>query len=341
MPIIYDKPFKTYAEQIKIIKRKNVIVSDYNFAKEILSTVSYHTLMNGYKDTLLKQTNTEIFIDGITIENLYTLHLLDTNLNSLLFKNILYFERSYKTKLSYLIASRFGVFSDFTSTYITKNKNDYLSLKNYQNNSYNALSILKELKKSIIDCKKHNHIAFHYRENKNHIPPWILVTNLTFGQVILWYNILKKNDKTDICEQILPYSNCDIEQKKELLKSSFDLLRCYRNNMAHGNRTFNKNIQDEIAKPGFLNILSNKVLNDSEYNNNIGRKDLFSIILVINILIQDRFIINNFYNDLLQIFKRYDGFTIGNQTIYELFDLPINIFKRLEDLQIHKNTIIT
>lgn len=340
MTIIYDKPFKTYAEQIEVIKRKNIIVANKDFAKSILSTISYHTLMNGYKNSLLNEKDSERFIDGIDFETLYTIHLLDTNLNSLLFKNILYVERSFKTKLSYTIAEKFGVTSDFTSSEMSRSQNDYLSIHHYSNSTHKRYNTLVHLKESVLNCKNHQKILYHYKKNKNHIPPWILVTNLTLGEVQTWYSILKGPEKTAICEQIIPYCSCDIEEKKEFLTSSLELLRCYRNNSAHGNRTFNKDLDPGIPKNATLKILPSNVLSEREYLKGIGRRDLFSIILIINILIQDPYILANFIADLVSILQPYEGLRIANKTIYDLFDLPADIFRKLENLNDHKIRVV-
>lgn len=45
----YDKPFKTYDEQISILESRNVIIDDYDFARRVLSGLSYYTIVNGYK----------------------------------------------------------------------------------------------------------------------------------------------------------------------------------------------------------------------------------------------------------------------------------------------------
>ncbi len=54
--IIYDKPFKTYDEQIKILLSRNINIPDYDFARMVLSSLSYYTIINGYKDTFFIYT---------------------------------------------------------------------------------------------------------------------------------------------------------------------------------------------------------------------------------------------------------------------------------------------
>jgi len=45
-----SKPFKTYEEQIALLRSRNLKISDADKAKEILSQTNYYKLINGYKD---------------------------------------------------------------------------------------------------------------------------------------------------------------------------------------------------------------------------------------------------------------------------------------------------
>ena len=54
--IVYDKPFKTYKEQIEILKNKYKLnIKNENFALELLSTISYYNLINGPKESFLRK----------------------------------------------------------------------------------------------------------------------------------------------------------------------------------------------------------------------------------------------------------------------------------------------
>lgn len=45
-----DKPFKTYNEQISILKSRNVYIKNEETVKQCLTDISYYSLINGYKD---------------------------------------------------------------------------------------------------------------------------------------------------------------------------------------------------------------------------------------------------------------------------------------------------
>ncbi len=46
-PTLYDKPFKTYDELIKLMRSRNIIIVNPEFAKSVLSSLSYYNIVNG------------------------------------------------------------------------------------------------------------------------------------------------------------------------------------------------------------------------------------------------------------------------------------------------------
>ena len=103
-PITYDKPFKTYEELIAIMEERHIEIPDKEFAIQALTNYSYYGIINGYKDTFLQISGTDNFIPGTNFNELYTLHILDTSLNNIIFKYIIFLERALKSRLSYLVA---------------------------------------------------------------------------------------------------------------------------------------------------------------------------------------------------------------------------------------------
>ena len=122
--ILYNKPFKTYDEQIRLLTSRNVEIDDYDFAKNALSSFSsvFHALYRagGVNDIgslraiqLVRggkpiatidvydfiKPGTDNFIPGTNFKDLYTLHIIDSNLNNIILKNILFVERFLKNEI--------------------------------------------------------------------------------------------------------------------------------------------------------------------------------------------------------------------------------------------------
>lgn len=331
--IIYDKPFKTYDEQIKILLSRNINIPDYDFARMVLSSLSYYTIINGYKDTFLSIPGTDSFIEGTNFNDLYTLHMIDTNVSSIVFKNILFVEQYLKTKIAYLVSEQYGVYTN-PKDLSNRNPEDYLCRNNYGRSDRGRNNILRQLKETLSSDRINDSVA-HYANIRNHIPPWILVTNITFGLTIKWYNILSSSDKTRICSEFLQTPDLFINEKKEFISISLDLLRRYRNKIAHGNRIFNLSGLPALPKKQLLN-LSHNALSSDEYNKNIGKSDLFAVILTCFILIDNRYILTNFMSDLIYTLNPYANIRMNGKSILEILGLPNDLFDRLDTLHRQK-----
>lgn len=327
--IQYDKPFLDYQSLIELMDSRNIIIDNPNFAQKVLSNFSYYTLVNGYKNTFPTDPQTERFLTPIMFDELYTLHIIDTTLNSILLKNILVIEHSLKSKISYIVAKNYGVYTDVTDL-SNSSKDDYLCTKYYSRNNMRN-NILRTIKKSLTDNTR-NDIVRHYENTKNHIPPWILTTNIPLGLSIKWYSILKSQDKEYVCNSFIEGNLLSIPQKKEFLIQSLKLLKEYRNKIAHGNRTFSNSMNSIIPKTQLL-LLSNNIISEDEYNSGLGQKDLMAIILVILILLNDPYMVTNFMNDIVSTFNPYKNIKFASKSIFEIFELPNDFIKRIYNIQ--------
>ena len=186
-----SKPFKTIKEQIEILRSRNILVNDEEFAYQVLTSSSYYSIINGYKHIFLKDTEPETYKDGTELEIMYTLYLIESTLTNTLFKYIIHCERSLKTKIAYLVAREYREFED-----------KYLDESNYSNSNNMRKNVLSSLKDTIKNAKDTT-TTYYYRKNHNHVPPWILVNDIPFGKTIKWYSILRKDDKTEIVSKMI------------------------------------------------------------------------------------------------------------------------------------------
>ena len=93
-----EKTFKTIDEQIQILKDKNLIIEDVEFAKEILLRENYFFIM-GYRTLFIKNKEKK-FIPGVTFDELYALFTFDRNFRNILLKNIFIIENELKSVIS-------------------------------------------------------------------------------------------------------------------------------------------------------------------------------------------------------------------------------------------------
>lgn len=329
--VTYDKPFITYEQMIHLLESRNVIIKDKALAEMALQNFSYYGLVNGYKNTFIQQEGCDNFIEGTKFEEIYTLHILDMTISNILFKNILIIEKALKSRLSYIVANNYGVYTDFNSLNCTRNADDYLDEQHYTNSNGRRRNILKSLKENLATNPNHSISVDHYKNNKNHIPPWILTTSIPYGLAIEWYRILRGPDKETICNSFIAPGLLTIDKAKEFLIKAFDLTKEYRNKIAHGNRVFNVSELPHLPKEQIL-TLSYGALTEKEFLSNQGQSDLYAILLLLLILIDDPYLVSNLLLELKNTFKPYENILLSGKPIYEVFKLPSDVFQRLDKL---------
>lgn len=321
-----DKVFLTYQQQIQLMRRKRVLISDEKYAREVLTSISYYNIINGYKDIFETyrdedDDNIEKFINKVTLENLHKVHIIDTALNNLLFKYIIYIENTLKTKIAYNIAKDFGI-----------KQSEYLNFKKYTDSD--PLDRKQVISKVIseLDGNKSNYPIQHYK-SKPFIPPWIAVKGIYFGTTVNWYKVLiptiKERIAVEFCELSLLSNTKD---KKEFLIVVLNLLHEYRNNIAHGSRTFLSNVSAELNKDLLLKSVSADVLTEDEFLQGIGKSDLFAVIVSIAILINDRAMFEQYLKDLAIISLGYEDSNITlspKGDFYKTLNIPKNYIEKI------------
>lgn len=324
----YDKPFKTYKEQIEILKDRNVVFKDEKIAEEDICDFSYYSLVNGYK-TLFPQKD-ERFIHSVSFDVIKFIAILDNDLNSIILKYIIYVERSLKSKVSYAISKKYGV-----NTYIEKEacidiEDDYLYKNNFMP-SPKRDNTLKSIKKSIYDYRDKNKSLCHYLKNHNHVPFWIAINCLTFGDAILLYSILKKEEKEYVVNNLVSVANLNVEEKKDFAYVSLQALRHFRNDVAHGQKVFAKQEGSKLSKRTVLNI-TNRAITNQRYTTELKCNRLFEILLSLTVMLRND-TRNFFIFELENFISKIDGLVVGDRALSEVLDIPDGIVRILKSIK--------
>ena len=74
---------------------------------------------------------------------------------------------------------------------------------------------------------------YHYKENHDHIPPWILFKNITLGNTINLYDLLKDTPKYELADSILSNSSFGYDAKFNFILHAMNTVRRFRNAAAH------------------------------------------------------------------------------------------------------------
>lgn len=338
-----NKPFLNIDEQInKIIIDKNIIITDINEAKKILMSTSYYTLINGYAK-LFSSGIEEKCIMNTTFDDIYGAYLFETDLYSILLKYILKVELSLKTKISYCISYKYGTSFD-----------EYTNSKHYNKNKIKELQIFKSSAQRAIGIKangkyytpKDSGINHYYIEQygRNKVPPWILVNGLSLGVTIHWYRALKMDCKkfiaSSMTEKLQNYLTSD-EQLEFFIKSLNNFLDA-RNAISHNRRLIYNNLTNELPSTILKVINDNKILSKSMYNEGIGKKGTYSIILALYLLSPNNYELSNLHQELSILLNSFNSVrSLSNgRDLFSSLGLPVDIDNRINllyNMLINKN----
>lgn len=307
--VIYDKPFKTYEEQIQLLRTRNLNISNPEFAIHALDTISYYDLINRYQKHFIPDG--EYFIKGTTIEQLYSLSMFDRSIQAFILKYSMFIENLFKTKLAYTLSKDFGV---DMSVYLAKSK--YKESYQNPNNVLTFNAVLLECIKTRDDNKIASNPTLYYREHHNHIPPWILLKNLSFSNSINLFKLLKNTQRDNVVNALFPDQaerSIPPNDKTNFIICALEAIRVFRNAAAH-NLDFTALRTDETRKipsstlskcfPG--GILIKKEKKRIRKNEKVYLKGVYGVMLSMMVLLKTDYLKNQFIVDFLSVFNGID-----------------------------------
>ena len=335
----YDKPFKTYEEQIELLRTRNLNISDPEFAIHALDTIPYYDLINRYQRHFMP--NGDSFIDGTTIEQLYSLSMFDRSIQAFILKYSMFIENIFKTKLAYTLSKDFGV---DISVYLAKSK--YKESYQNPNNVLTFDAVQLECLKTRDDPKIASNPTLYYREHHNHIPPWILLKNLTFSNSINLFKLLKNAQRDDVVEALLPNEPdriIPLSDKTNFIICALEAIRVFRNAAAH-NLDFTALRTDEKRKipPTILakclqgGILIKKVKKKITSSERSHLRGIYGVMLAMMVFLKIDYLKSQFIVDFLTVFNGIDAADESTKPFLfdcyaNIADMPVDTQARLEN----------
>ncbi|WP_010622335.1 Abi family protein [Paucilactobacillus suebicus] len=351
----FDKPFSDYEHQLTKLKRRGIYFPDSE-KTNVLSLIKqhgYYQLINGYADAfeISNQSHEKSYANGTEFNDVFAQFYFDRTLGNLLFRYLLNVEENFTNLLSYEVAKKFGVNNYYGSDLLNQFPSvmSYLDMRRYTNSNTSSLTKLHNLS---LNCQKDP--TKWYRENCNHIPPWILLMNAELGITINYFKILPFDIKKEIISNLIPpvlqyeqyeeyecsrrsrrsgrdYSELDIQSGySHLFVNGLNLMREFRNCIAHNNRLYK--FRSKFTVSSLIRNIprSTTIYSTEEYYNGIGKNDLFSLLIWI-IICQPNKAINLLFIDslhsTLESFKEADpsnSFFVGSE-------LPGDYYNRLKE----------
>lgn len=244
-----SKPFKTFTEQIQILRSRKLIIADTIKTRKILCKENYYYVINGYKDIFLDKTvsGDEIYERNTRFEHLYGLFIFDRELKSLLLRKLLKFENNMKTKTAYYFSESFPNFLDYfnINNFDFKNSKTGIDI----NKAKSVSKLISNMSRVIQNGIGKKGTIEHYVNNYGYVPLWVLVKQMSFGEISAFYECSIMRVKNKIARKLIDEYNEEYQGnpsfKQKLFLSPHHLERIliffsfYRNLCAHDERLYN------------------------------------------------------------------------------------------------------
>lgn len=318
----YEKPFKSYEELITQLKTDyNIVIDNERLALNLLSTVSFYDLKNGYKEYLKKISSTQ---ESVSLETLFQFLIFDKNIQMVLLKYSIYVENFFKAKFAHFLGEHFGV-----------DVSEYLSSDKYDNKNKKQLKkVLFSINQNLISENAKNPTK-HYLEKHTHVPPWILFKNAKFYDTIELFKFLYLDDKRKIIQEyfdinLMKKENCeDKKEDIELFIKMISIVRSFRNKIAHNYKVITYKSEYKLFLVNYKKIDKYNLLTGLDIKYKKGVNDLLAMILSISILLNNPILEFSFFQEL------YFAMIADKNSLKsyeEISGLPKNFYKRLEKL---------
>ena len=238
----------TIEEQIKLLKSREVVIEDENFAKKFLRIYNYYFVtgyLHPYKTSDDKYKN--ISFNGIATQIKFDMRLREICMYAL---DII--EKGLKTIIAYEFSHNYenGNIAYAYSLYFPNDEDKHTRLMEHYNVSLNNNKELPYVK--------------HNMKTYGILPTWVAIELFTLGNIEKFFSMLDTNTKKKI-EDIIGFP-------KNKIQNWIENLRIFRNMVAHNQRLYNFSILSIPKKA-------------KEYNKQTGK--IFDYVIVMKYLFLD------------------------------------------------------
>lgn len=272
------KDFKTYTEQIQILKDRNLVIYDCAATRRILQRGNYYNIINGYKDLFLDTNmNGELFKSGTKFEEIVALFKFDKKLKKIFLDRLLKMENAIKSVIAYEFSKSYGadnylLFNNFDSLIHTNTKK-----KNIDKRLEQIHSLIAEMQKTIAHaCDKKKYIN-HYLIQHGYVPLWVLVNAVSFGVVSKFYGLMKQKEKIEVSKAF----NVQYQELDNYIK----IMSFYRNICAHDEKMYDEKEEITAIPDTKYHAILNIPKNKGRYTQ--GKNDLFSLYITLKVLMSN------------------------------------------------------
>ena len=222
------------------------------------------------------------FYKNVTLEQVMQIYNFDGELRVAVLYLLEYIEVSFRTHLGYFHSKKYGLLG-----YL--NKDTFVNESHYVRFYQEILKLIKENEKNEVFIKHHN------EKYDGQFPFWVIVELMSFGCLSRGFKNLREDVKTSICKE--HYSPIPYDYIENWLQGFVVL----RNICAHRGRLYNR----YITFAPRLSAKDKKLFNSNNLDINKVTKQIFTYVYIMNKLINDDIIMENFVDTLKKLIIKY------------------------------------
>ncbi len=267
------KDFKTYSQQILILKKRGVVVKNEEKAINILRNTNYYTLINGYKNLFQKVNTDEQYIEGVKLEEVYALYNFDRELRAILMDVLLEVENKFKSIVAYEFSKQYGFEHYMKLESFNLEDVNIQRLKKYEERITNINKLIGDVQNVVSKGYSKKDYVKHHINKYGYVPLWVLVNTFTFTIISRFYSLMKQSEKVAVAKHYsLNYKHLNRYMK---------VLSTVRNVCAHNERLYNIELKGKASE-----------INDTKFHNELGiakvngtytkgKKDFLAVIITL------------------------------------------------------------
>ena len=245
-----DKPFTTVEEQVRILTRRGLICDD--FTDDELLRDGYYAIVNGYKAPFLDKAagaaaGEDRYVEGARFEDLYGLFSFDRNLRSATFRYLNMVETLMRSLMSYSFCEVHKPTEAYLKptcytpqAHYMRDESRYEADLNWMINTleYHARGVEEDSPDGGDGADVR---VAHYRDNHGGVPLWVLMCELTFGNLKYFYALMRREEQQAVCRRVgrICRGSEDAAPTPRELLDDLELMVNARNVCAHGERLYN------------------------------------------------------------------------------------------------------
>jgi abortive infection bacteriophage resistance protein len=252
--VSYSRPWKSFPEQLELLKSRGILVADEDAALRYLETLGYYRLsayFNPFRTYNLKQDpktgiiqtiRQETFQKNTYFEDAVNLYQFDKNLRALILDAVERIEIAARVDIAHLLGER------NTFAYLDKSEfHPTFSSKINQTTGKSNFDTWQEKHSSLISRSKEDFVLHYRRTHGSNLPIWVAIEIWDFGAMSQLFSMMNANDQKCVAAK---YGIQEFKVFGSWLRS----LNYLRNLAAHHSRIWNRNVIDQPKLPSSGNI---------------------------------------------------------------------------------------